>query len=57
MKRYTIELVITEGSNEFWEDLETRSVTGCDDILEEVKGALAEFGLEPEIKLIKYEDK
>ncbi len=57
MRTFTIEIVITEGNNEFWDEIVAKGVTGCDDILEEVKSALAEYGLEPDVKLVKYEDK
>lgn len=57
MKQYTFELVVTEGNNEFWEELLENGNTGCDDLLEQLKGILAESGLDDEIKLVKYEDK
>jgi predicted ATP-grasp superfamily ATP-dependent carboligase len=57
MKRYTFEFVITEGNSEFWEELLAEGKTGCDELLEQFKDALAEHGFDPEVKLIKYEDK
>jgi predicted metal-binding protein len=57
MKQYTFELVINEGCNEGWEEMLENGNTGCDELLEQVKAALAEYGFEPDIKLVKYEDK
>ena len=57
MKQYTIQLVITEGSDEFWEEATADGKSGCDDVLEIVKNVMWNEGLEPDIKLIKYEDK
>ena len=57
MKQYTFEVVVCEGHNEFWEELASKGETGCDELLEQMKDALAEGGFEPNIKIIKYEDK
>jgi hypothetical protein len=57
MKRYTFELIITEGNSEFWEELTANGNTGCDVIIKDVENALAEYGLETEVKLVKFEDK
>ena len=43
MKRYTVRVVIEEGSDEFWESL--RSGTGCDEVVTMVRDALQEAGL------------
>lgn len=43
MKIYTIQVVIEEGNDEFWESLEGK--TGCDEVVELVKDALDQFGL------------
>jgi len=56
MKKYTLELVITEGNDEWWEEILKDSKTGCDDVIEMVINALYQVGLEPAIKLAKYED-
>jgi hypothetical protein len=44
MKEYRIELIIKEGSDEFWEDIESSGATGCDEILESLSIALRESG-------------
>lgn len=57
MKRYTFELTVTEGNSEFWEELLATNTTGCDDLLQQIGDALAEHGFDPDVKLVKYEDK
>lgn len=43
MKQYTIEIVINEGSDEFWESIYDK--TGTDEVLSMVKDVLAQGGL------------
>lgn len=46
-KVYTVTIIITEGNDEFWEKLRNKS--GCDEIVEEIKDALADRGfVEPD---------
>ena len=44
MKRYTFEVVIDEGNDEFWEEIEAKKSSGCDEVLFGVKSALANVG-------------
>jgi hypothetical protein len=45
MKRYTFEVVITEGNDEFWEGLEG---SGCDVVKETLVDILSEYGFTEE---------
>jgi hypothetical protein len=42
MKKYTFELIIFEGNDEFWEELKNKS--GCDEVTDEIKKALGDAG-------------
>lgn len=57
MKRYVFEVVIHEGNDEFWEDIISRGVTGCDEVADIVANCFNEEGFEPDIKLVKFEDR
>ena len=54
MKQYIFELVIYEGSDEFWESLS--DVSGCDEVLSNLRQDLNETGLHYEIKLKQFND-
>jgi len=61
MKRYTFEIVIKEGNDEFWEELERENKTGCDEIMGELKGLIESSGAfhdgdNFEIRLVKFSD-
>ena len=70
MKKYTFEIELAEGSDEFWEDVAIGG-SGCDKVEEMLKGVLAGAGLfthgdldesnvehiDYTIKLTKYENK
>lgn len=60
MKTFKIEILIREGCDHFWDDINSRNVTGCDEVLESVKMALSEIGWDEsntDFKLIEYTDK
>lgn len=42
MKRYTFELTVEEGNDEFWENIKGK--TGCDEVREEVKMLIEQGG-------------
>lgn len=44
MKRYTFELIINEGNDEFWEEIKDSGKSGCDDIKEAIEQSLLHFG-------------
>jgi len=56
MKQYTFEIVVSEGNDEFWEEITALGKTGCDDVLAEITDLFSTRGFEPEIRLIKYID-
>lgn len=56
MKRYVIEVIVEEVSDEFFDELNKTGTTGCDDIVQIIDNALSPFGLEGHSKLVKYTD-
>jgi hypothetical protein len=56
MKTYKIEIVIKEGSDEFWEEITEDGKTGVDEVIHQLKSDLyAWTGVE--IKLVSFTDK
>jgi hypothetical protein len=53
MRTYTLEVVIREGSDEWWENIEG---TGCDEVRKTVMDTLEECGFITEVKLKKFKD-
>lgn len=51
-RKYKFEVIVEEGSDEFWESLDEKGVSGCDDIKTEIEMCLD--GLSPEVKLVEY---
>ena len=47
MKVYTLAVVIQEGCDEFWEGIEKRGGTGCDEVAQMVRDILFDAGLQP----------
>ena len=54
MRQYIIEVIVNEGSDEFFDELNQTNKTGCDDIVELVDNALSSYGLDGNTKLVKY---
>ena len=55
MKTYTFEIVIEEGSDEWWEEITAEDKSGCDEVLAEVKEKVA-YLFPESVKLTKFED-
>lgn len=56
MRKYVIEVVITEGSKEDWEELRAEGKTGCDEMVNMVKESLPLMNYDPEVKLKAFTD-
>lgn len=56
MKRYTIEIVIEEGSDEFWEEICADGKTGCDELLKAISEEIQNYFPES-VTIKKFEDK
>lgn len=58
MKIYTFEVIIEEGSDEFWESIQ--NVSGVEEVKQEVKTALAHAGFMAgygcDVNLVKFEE-
>ena len=60
MKKYVFEIVIHEGSDEFWEESTAEGKTGCDEVLEYVSSLIRSEGFDESntsIKLVSYVDR
>lgn len=57
MKRYTFEVVITEQSDEWWEEITEGGKSGCDEVLSFVEHELVSAHLDVSVKLKSFEDK
>ena len=57
MKRYTLEIIIEEGSDEWWEEITNNELSGCDEVRKSIKNAIWDVGFqEAKVNLIKFED-
>lgn len=55
MKRYTLEVVIDEGCDEWWEEIAGGERTGIDDVVDWVKRIFDEERIEAKVTFKKYE--
>jgi len=56
MKRYVVEIVFEEGSDEFWEEITADGSTGCDGLLKAIREDLQNYFPES-VRISKFEDK
>ncbi len=59
-KRYTLSVEISEGNDEFWDEVRAKGITGADEVLQTIKDALANLGFtEPgcSVRLTKFEER
>ena len=57
MKEYTLEVIIQEGSDEFWDDALKDNKSGADDVLMAIESCINDQGWDAKIRLVKFEDK
>jgi len=58
MKRYKFEIIIDEGNDEFWEEVEQNPGKGIEDLLVMIRDCLEGTGLgDSEVRLVEYTDK
>jgi len=57
LKRYKLEIIVDEASDEFFDDINAKGETGCDEIVRLFVVALNPYGLADKIKLVEYTDK
>ena len=43
-KSYTFEITIIEGNDEFWEEINEKGITGCDEVKESIETCLQTQG-------------
>lgn len=56
MKVYTIKVVIEEGNDEFWEELERNKKSGCDEIRQSIEELVLANWFNATVTLEKFED-
>ena len=56
VKEYTFQVTITEGYDEFWDDINERKVTGIDDVLLELKRSLEENFTNSDAKFLMFKE-
>ena len=53
---YKFEIVVTEGSDEFWEELTANGKSGCDEVKAQIEEALVEQYIDITIELVEYKN-
>ena len=55
MKQYKFEIIIDEGNDEFWEELQESGTTGCNEVMEMIRESFRDTGLEMNATVILRE--
>jgi hypothetical protein len=55
MKKYVLEVIVNEQSDEFFEEITEDGRSGCDEVLDAIKSELIAYDVE--VRLTKFEDK
>ena len=58
MKTYKFEIIVTEGYDEFWEELKESGRSGCDEVMDGLREMLRDNPqFDATISLVEYTDK
>lgn len=53
-RKYVFEVIIWEGSDEFWDSLDKNDTTGCDEVLKKLRDLLDASPFDVLTRLVEY---